>query len=98
MSSSPPLPTYRATRVGLLALAAPHHLHLPLKLFLQRCQVERRAFLHRRVLEEGLGGLADLLLHEDEAPELIGEPVVVGQRSAPGARQPRALEGIEPKV
>src|SRR5882724_499206 len=81
-------------RVGSLALVAPHRLHLFLELHLQRFQVERRTLLHRWVLEEGLGSLADLLLHVDKAPELIDEPVIEGQRSD----QSSTLEGIEPQI
>src|SRR5206468_5027000 len=75
-------------------LVAGARLHLLLELFLQPLQVEARALLHGRELDEGLGVLPDLLLHEDEAPELVHEPVVVGDRSA----DPRALEGIETEI
>src|SRR5882672_3357824 len=46
---------------------------------LDRFHVETRALLHRRELDEALRRLADLLLDEDEAPELVGEPVIVGE-------------------
>ena len=45
-----------------------------------------------------LGGLADLLLHEDEPPELVGEPVVEGERAALSVGHAGALEGIEAQV
>src|SRR5204863_9187521 len=45
-------------------------------------------------LEEGLSVLTVLLLHEDEAQELVGEPVV--ERDQPA--QAGVLERIEPEV
>src|SRR5215475_11793701 len=77
-----------------LGLAALHHLHLLLELRLQRLQVEAGALLHRRIVEEGLRVAGDRLLHVDEAPELVGEPVVEGERAAESG----ALEGVEPEV
>ena len=65
-----------------------------LDLLLDRFQIEARALLHRRELDEGFGGLAHHLLHEYKSPELVGEPVVEIQRSA----QAGALEWIEPQV
>jgi hypothetical protein len=51
-----------------------------LYLFLNLRHVKARALLHRWKLDEGLGRLRHLLLHEHEAPELEGKPVVVGCR------------------
>src|SRR5215468_182869 len=77
----------RAPRTGalarsgrLLARAALCRLHLPLEFGFEGFEVEARPLLHRRELEEGLRGLGDLLLGVDEAPELVGEPVVVSDR------------------
>src|SRR5262245_61443558 len=50
-------------------------------LLLQRFEVEARALLYRRELDKGLRHLGDLLLHVDEAPELVGEPILVEERS-----------------
>src|SRR5262245_35672155 len=83
--SGPPLSSDR------LLVARPS-LHLLFQLFLQALEIEGGAFLHRRELEEGLSVLRHLLLHEDEPPELVDEPVVVRQR--PGDARP--LERIEP--
>src|SRR5215813_5369257 len=68
--------------------------HLFLQLLLQGFEIEARALLHRRELEEGLRLPRDLVLDEHEAPELVREPVVVGQRP----RETGALERIEAKV
>src|SRR5207249_9033711 len=40
-------------------------------------EIEARAALHRRIIEEGLQLLGHHLLHEHEAPELELEPVEV---------------------
>src|SRR5262245_45183967 len=56
-------------------------LYLLLELGLELLQVEARALLHRRVLDEGLRGLRDLLLHEGEPPEFIRVPVVERERA-----------------
>jgi len=42
--------------------------------------IEAGALLHRRVFEKGLDVIADLLLREYEAPELVVKPVVVSER------------------
>src|SRR5262245_30084624 len=83
---------------GLLRLGGFDGRHLLLELFLQRRQVEARARLHRREVQEGLSRFADLLLHEDEAPELVGVPVVVSQRSVGAVRQSSPLERIEAQI
>jgi hypothetical protein len=44
-----------------------------------RLEIEARALLHRRELDEALGCLPNLLLYEDEAPELVQEPVVISE-------------------
>src|SRR5262245_40329308 len=46
---------------------------------LDGCQVEAGTLLHRREVDRGLGELGHFLLHEHEAPELVGKPVVVGE-------------------
>src|SRR5215470_2667673 len=63
--------------------------HFLIQLLLQGLEVEARALLHRRVVDESLRVPADFLLHEHEAPELVDVPVVVGER----AGHTRALEG-----
>ena len=52
-----------------------------LDLLLDGFQVEACALLHWWKLDRGLGEVANLLLHELEPPELVGKPVVEGQRS-----------------
>ena len=52
-------------------------LHPFLHLRFHSVQVEARALLHRRIFKEGLKFLADDLLDEHKAPELILEPVEV---------------------
>src|SRR5262249_49773129 len=84
----------RSARLGSLPVLALQHLHLLLEIRLQRLQIEARTLLHRGVLEEGLGILADGLLHVGEAPELVGEPTVEVERSG----ETRALEGIETQI
>ena len=69
-----------------------------LDLRLDRLHVEARPLLHRRELDEGLRGLRDLLLDEDETPELVREPVVVGERADLAVRHARALEWIEAQI
>src|SRR5882672_3408056 len=64
------------------------------KLLLQRFEAEARTLLQRRELEKGLRVLRYLLLHKDEAPELVYEPVLVEER----AGQARALERIQTEV
>src|SRR5437588_6575840 len=60
-------------------------------------EVEARAALHRRVIEEGLEFLAHHLLDEHEAPELILEPIEVLLRPVfrPIAGSAHALERID---
>src|SRR3954452_20996776 len=65
-----------------------------LDLLLDGLQVEARALLHGRELDRRPGQLPDLLLHVDEAPELVLEPLEVLDR----AGESRALEGVEPQV
>src|SRR5262249_9486939 len=69
-----------------------------LNLLLDGLQVEARALLHRREFDGRLSELPDLLLRELEAPELVGKPVVVGQRPLIAVGQARPLEGIEPDI
>src|SRR5262245_7476037 len=97
----------RAPRVGrslgaatrLLAGATLRFLHLLRELGLERLEVEARPPLHRREFEEGLRGLADLLLRVDEAPELVCEPVVVRDRPVVLAVvHARPLKRIETEV
>src|SRR5262249_41188693 len=61
-------------------------------------QVEAGALLHRWEVDGRLGELGHFFLHEYEAPELVGEPVVVGERPAGGGRQAGALERVEAEV
>src|SRR5438552_1470141 len=63
-------------------------------------EVEARAALHWRVIEEGLECLADHLLDENEAPELILEPCEVGLRPffRPLVWPAYALERIKAQV
>jgi hypothetical protein len=44
-------------------------------------QVEACASLHRRKLDERLRVISNLFAHENNAPELIGEPVFVDYRA-----------------
>src|SRR5215470_5350939 len=50
-----------------------------LYLCLHSLKIEACALLHRREVNQGLSGLCDLLLHESEAPKLVGVPIVEGQ-------------------
>ena len=61
-------------------------------------EVEARALLHRRVIEEGLEFLADDLLDEDKTPELELEPIEVLLRTffRPIIRPALTLEGGRP--
>jgi hypothetical protein len=52
-----------------------------LDLCLHGLHVERRTGLQRRELDGALRRCADDFLDEDEAPELVGEPVVVRERT-----------------
>ena len=63
-------------------------------------EVEARALLHRRVIEEGLEFLADDLLDEHKAPELELEPIEVLLRAffRPIVGPALALERIEAQV
>src|SRR5215470_7990274 len=47
-----------------------------LNLLLYRFKIERSRSLHRRKLDRGLREIPDVLLDNDEAPELAGEEVV----------------------
>ena len=51
--------------------------HFLTQLRFNSIEVEARATLHRRVLEEGLDFLAHHLLDEHKAPELILEPLKI---------------------
>ena len=75
-------------------------LHLFRHLRFHCVEVEARAPLHRRVIQEGLDFLADQLLDEHKAPELILEPIEVLLRPffRPFVWPARALERIEAKV
>src|SRR5262245_53535885 len=57
-------------------------------------EVEARWGLQRRELNEALRKFRDDLLDQDEAPELVREPVVVSD----GLSEAGALEGIEANV
>src|SRR6266704_6847862 len=63
-------------------------------------EVEARAFLHRWELDRSHRELLNLLLDEDEAPELVFEPVEVLLRSvfSPAIGPACALEWIEAQV
>src|SRR5439155_3460577 len=81
-----------ACRLGLLH---------PLRHFrLHGVEIEARAPLHRRIVEEGLKLLRHDLLHEDKAPELELEPVEVLLSSVfrAAAGPTLTLERIEPQV
>src|SRR5262245_30931743 len=75
-------------------LAALPRLQLLFQLFLQPLQIEARALLHRRAVEEGLCVLRQLLLDDDVATAFVYVQVVEGQRAA----QPRPFKGIEAEV
>src|SRR5262245_2632174 len=47
-------------------------------LLLNSGHIEAGTSLHRWEIDERLRRLRHLLLHEHEAPELVGEPVVIG--------------------
>src|SRR5581483_5159855 len=59
-------------------------------------EIEARALLHRRVLDESLELLGDYLLDEYEPPELVLEPIEVLLRAflRSAVRPARALERI----
>src|SRR5262245_37296310 len=63
-------------------------------LCLDRLEVEARGRLKRRTLDEARRELRHDLLHEDEPPELVGEPAVLVDRLT----HARALERIEADV
>src|SRR5580765_4837158 len=65
-----------------------------------RVEVEACSSLHRRVIEEGLDFLAHDLLDENEAPELVFEPVEVLLAAFLGStvRPTGTLKGIETQV
>src|SRR5712692_7068757 len=65
-----------------------------LDLRFHRFKVEARALLHRRELNRGLGKFRDLLLHEDEPPELKGPPIASKERLG----KARTLIRIQPEV
>src|SRR5258707_10981369 len=67
---------------------------------LDRIEVEARAFLHRRELDGSHRQFLDLALDENEAPELVLEPVEVLLRAflGTGVGPARALERIETQV
>jgi class 3 adenylate cyclase len=67
---------------GLSVLLARLRGYSRLNLRFHRLHVEARAFLHWRELHDALGRFCNLLLHEDETPELVGEPVVVSEGTA----------------
>src|SRR5215213_6975786 len=71
-----------------------------LDLRLHSVEVEARALLHWRELDRRHGELLHLLLHEDEAPELVLEPLEILLRAGlgPVLRPSRALEGIEAEI
>ena len=50
------------------------------------------------ILDRGLGHLGHFLLHKDEAPELVGEPVVECERAVVAVGQAGALERVETKI
>ena len=68
--------------------------HLLFELGLHGFEVEARALLHRRILEESLRRVGDLLLHEYEAPELVCPSV----RSKDGLAKARALKWIKTEI
>src|SRR3954454_19542598 len=66
-----------------------------LDLRLHSVEVEARALLHWRELDRRHGELLHLLLHEDEAPELVLEPLEILLRAGlgPVLRPSRAPKG-----
>src|SRR5262245_24990400 len=83
----------------LLARGALRRFHLLLAPGLECVEVEARALLHRRELEERLRRLVNLLLDVGEAPELEHKPVVVRDRPVvPAVVHARALERIKTEV
>ena len=83
----------------LLAHSFLSSFHLLLQLGFDCRHVKARTRLHRRIIEEGLGFLRDLLLHEDEAPELTDEPSVVVNRPVDLAVRPAgSLERVQAKI
>src|SRR5208283_3212576 len=75
-------------------------LHLFAHLSFDCIKIEARAPLHRRIIKESLDFLANYLLDEHEAPELVLEPIEVLLRAIlrPIAWPARALERIEAQV
>ena len=85
----------RPPRTGSVAgLALLQQLHFFLEFGLQRLEVEARARLHGRELDEALGRPGEFLLHIREAPELIHEPVLVKHR----VLYPGSFEGVEAQI
>src|SRR6516162_830719 len=76
----------------------PVRIHLLDKLFFDRLHIEACPFLHRRELKETLRNLANFSLSIDETPELVGEPVIVAQRSVLAAKYTGAFERVEPEI
>ena len=67
------------TSFSLTRAVLDHLLNLPL----HRLEVERSRVLHRRIFDCSLRQLPDVLLDQDEAPELAGEEVVhVAERAS----------------
>ena len=79
---------------GLSVLLAGLCGYCRLDLRFHRLHVEARAFLHRRELDDALGCFCNLLLHEDETPELVGEPVVVSEGTTFPVGHTGALIGV----
>src|SRR5262249_12760415 len=68
-------------------------------LLLNSGHIETGTALHRREVDERLRRLRYLLLDEHEAPELVGEPVVIGDlATALAVEHAKALIGIEAQI
>src|SRR5262245_37686419 len=99
LEEDPPVCSRSSSLASLLARGALRRFHLLLELGLECFEVEARALLHRRKLEERLRRLGNLLLDVGEAPELEHEPVVVRDRPVvPAVVHARALERIKTEV
>src|SRR5215213_7222851 len=71
-----------------------------LDLRLHGVEIEARTLLHWRELDRRHRKLLDLLLDEDETPELVLEPMEILLRAGlgPVLRPSRALEGVEAEI
>src|SRR3989442_2877313 len=78
LTESSPVSVWGAAAAGLLPFAVLDHL---LDLLLHRIEVEGSRILHRRIINRRQRQLLDILLDQNEPPELSGEEVVAVAQS-----------------